>query len=462
MDFKEKNVLVYGSGISGIAASRLLLKMYANVYLYDESTTKDADALVQCVFKSNGKPLFEAGERGELKIILGEISNGIINDIDLVVMSPGVPLDIPQVELFKRRGIPLWGEVELAYEAGKGSILAITGTNGKTTTTAMLGEIMRSYHKETYVVGNIGIPYTGVALETTDESIIVAETSSFQLETIHNFKPKVSSILNITPDHLDRHHTMEAYIEAKEKIAENQNSEDICVLNYDNAITRDFGKRVKSQVVFFSKYEELGRGVYLADGSIIVNFKNREILCHVDELSILGEHNYENVMAAAAMSIAFGVPVDVVRKAVISFKGVAHRLEFVTKKNNVTYFNDSKATNPDSAIRGIQAMNRPTVLIGGGFDKNSEYHGWIEAFENKVKVLVLVGETKNKIAKTARALGFNHIIIEDSFDEAVKTSMEIARSGDAVLLSPACASWDMFENYEERGDRFKTLVLGED
>jgi len=462
MNLNGKNVLVYGTGLSGIAASRLLLKVGANVILYDECNNNSIDNLIEGVWTNNGTPLLESKRRGDLEVITGKLTEDIIGKIDLVVMSPGVPLDIPLVKAFKSSNIPIWGEVELAYETGKGSILAITGTNGKTTTTAMLGEIMKSYHTETYVVGNIGIPYTGVALETTKESIIVAETSSFQLETIHNFKPKISSILNITEDHLDRHHTMEAYIEAKEQIAKNQDDNDICVLNFDNDITRDFANRAKPQVIFFSKEEKLDKGVYLSEGNIYVALHEREILCHVDELSILGEHNHENVMAAAAMAIAFGVPIDVVRKAVIAFKGVAHRLEFVIEKNNVVYYNDSKATNPDSAIKGIQAMNRPTVLIGGGYDKNSDYHKWIESFDNKVKTLVVVGATKKEIAKTARAMGFNQVIMANSFDEAVITSMEIAKPGDAVLLSPACASWGMFENYEKRGDRFKSLVLGED
>ena len=461
MDLKGKNVLVYGTGLSGIAASRLLLKVFANVFLYDESNDKDVSTLEDFVYTSDGSSLFNIKARGNLKVVLGELAASLVKKIDLVVMSPGVPLDIPQVEQFKSNDIPIWGEVELAYETSKGSILAITGTNGKTTTTAMLGEIMKSYHKETYVVGNIGIPYTGVALETTEESIIVAETSSFQLETIHNFKPNVSSILNITEDHLDRHHTMEAYIEAKEKIAKNQDDKDICVLNYDNNITRDFAKRAKPQVIFFSKQEKLEKGIYLLEGNIVVALGQKEVLCHIDELSILGEHNYENVMAAATMAIAFGVPIDVVRKAIVAFKGVAHRLEFVVEKNNVIYFNDSKATNPDSAIKGVQAMNRPTVLIGGGYNKNSDYHQWIKSFDNKVKTLVVIGETKTEIAKTARNLGFNQVVMADGFDDAVKISMEIAQPGDAVLLSPACASWGMFENYEKRGDRFKTLVLGE-
>jgi len=455
MDFKGKNVLVYGTGLSGVAAGRLLGKLGACVFLYDENA-KSYDKLID-EFGDDVSLLDEFGNN--VDTYFGEFPIDLIKKLDLAVLSPGVPLDIPQVQHLVEGGVPLWGEVELAYRVGKGKILAITGTNGKTTTTALLGEIMKAYHPETYVVGNIGKPYTDIALETTDDSIIVAETSSFQLETIHQFKPYVSSILNITPDHLDRHKTMELYIAAKEKIAQNQDEDDYCILNYDNDNSRDFAPFVKANPIFFSRREKLEKGVYIGSGNIIVNLGKEEVCCSVSELNVLGEHNLENVLAAVAMAAVFGVPLSLIGEEIKRFKGVAHRIEFVLEKEGVVYYNDSKGTNPDAAIKGIQAMNRPTVLIAGGFDKEANYEEWIRSFEDKVKKLVLLGETKEKIAAQARRLGFDEIILADTFEEAVKRGIGETESGDALLLSPACASWGMFNNYEERGDRFKELVL---
>ena len=394
----------------------------------------------------------------DIEVVLGELNIEVMETLGLVVMSPGVPTDLPVVNQMRKMGIPIWGEMELAYTYGKGDVLAITGTNGKTTTTSLLGEIMKNYKESVYVVGNIGNPYTLVALDMEDTSVAVAEVSSFQLETIHAFCPRVSAILNVTPDHLNRHHTMEAYIEAKEKIAQNQTKEDTCVLNYEDEVTRKFGEDIECQVLYFSSQRKLDRGIYLDAGNIIYKGDTEVLICHVDELQLLGTHNYENVMAAAGMAIAYGVPIEIVRKTVKEFAGVAHRIEFVCEKNGVVYYNDSKGTNPDAAIKGIQAMNRRTLLIGGGYDKDSKYEEWIDAFDGKVKYLVLLGQTKEKIAKAARERGFENVIMTESLEEAVATCARLANPGEAVLLSPACASWGMFKNYEERGDMFKEFV----
>ena len=350
------------------------------------------------------------------------------------------------------------GEVELAYAFGKGDVLAITGTNGKTTTTSLLGEIMKNYQDDVYIVGNIGNPYTAVAGQMNENTITVAEMSSFQLESIVDFRPKVSAILNFTPDHLNRHHTMEAYVNAKKNIARNQGPQDYCILNYEDGLTREFGKKVKAQVLYFSSQRKLEKGIYLEDGNIIYRDGEEVSVCRVDELQLLGTHNYENVMAAVAMAYVYGVPMETIRKSIKEFKGVEHRIEYVTEKNGVAYYNDSKGTNPDAAIKGIQAMNRPTVLIGGGYDKDSAYTDWIESFDGKVKKLVLLGATKEKIAKDANACGFKDYLFADTFEEAVLTAAKIAMPGDAVLLSPACASWDMFPSYEVRGEKFKEIV----
>ena len=456
MELKGKKVLVFGSGISGEAAAVLLDREGADIVLYDGNEKLDADRIkseilekaVQC----GGHP------SGTVSVVLGEFPERMLDELDLTVMSPGVPTDLPVVEKMREMGIPVWGEIELAYVCGKGDVLAITGTNGKTTTTSLLGQIMKNYKESVFVVGNIGNPYTSVAMDTTGDSVIVAEMSSFQLETVHSFRPRVSAILNITPDHLNRHHTMEAYIAAKERIAENQTSEDYCVLNYEDDVLREFGEKVDAQVLYFSSRRKLNRGVWLEGDRIICNIDGETEICRTGDLQILGTHNYENVMAAVAMAYVYGVPAEVIRQVITSFKGVEHRIEFVAEKNGVAYYNDSKGTNPDAAIRGIRAMNRPTVLIGGGYDKDSSYEEWIEAFDGKVKKLVLIGATREKIAQTARRLGFTDVVLADSFEEAFEKCTEYAQPGDAVLLSPACASWGMFKNYEERGDKFKELV----
>lgn len=443
----NKKVLVFGSGISGIGASRLLEHEGKEVILYDGNASLDPEKIKE-----------QLGEGTKAEIILGELSDEVIDTLEMVVMSPGVPTDLPIVNKMRDKGLKISGEIELAYTYGKGDVLAITGTNGKTTTTALLGEIMKNYAESVFVVGNIGNPYTMEAMNMTEESIAVAEVSSFQLETIHEFRPRVSAILNITPDHLNRHHTMEAYIAAKEDVAKNQTAEDTCVLNYEDEVLRNFGETLQAKVLYFSSQRTLEKGIYLKDGNIVFNDGEEVILCHVNELQLLGTHNHENVMAASAMALAYGVPMDVVRKTIKEFKGVAHRIEFVCEKNGVAYYNDSKGTNPDAAIKGIQAMNRKTFLIGGGYDKNSEYEEWIEAFDGKVKKLVLLGQTKEKIAQAARNVGFEDIIMTESLEEAVKICAELAEPGDAVLLSPACASWGMFKNYEQRGDMFKEFV----
>lgn len=438
-------MLVFGSGISGEAAAGLLCDQGAQVILYDGNEKLDAGEIRKRV--PDG-----------VEIVLGAFPEEILGELSLTVMSPGVPTDLPVVEKMHSLSIPVWGEIELAYTYAGGDVLAITGTNGKTTTTTLLGEIMKRAAESVFVVGNIGTPYTGIAARTGEDSVIVAEMSSFQLETIHSFRPKVSAILNITPDHLNRHHTMEAYIAAKERIAENQTSEDWCVLNYEDEVLRAFGESIRPKVLYFSSRRKLNRGIYLDGDQIICNIDGEIPVCRTSELQILGTHNYENVMAAVAMAYVYGVPMDTIRETLKTFKGVEHRIEFVAEKNGVAYYNDSKGTNPDAAIRGIQAMNRPTVLIGGGYDKDSSYEEWIQAFDGKVKKLVLLGATREKIAETARRMGFTEIVMADSFEEAFAKCVEYACPGDAVLLSPACASWGMFKNYEERGDKFKELV----
>ena len=448
MELQGKKVLVFGSGKSGIGASDLLAKVGAFPVIYDGNAETDKDAVVH---KTDGTY--------PDTVYAGELPKEVQDSLDLVVLSPGVPTDLPLVKSFYEQGLPVWGEVELAYRVGDGEVLAITGTNGKTTTTALLGKIMQDARESVFVVGNIGTPYTSKALEMKPNSITVAEISSFQLETIDEFAPKVSAILNITEDHLNRHHTMEEYIRVKELITENQGTEDVCVLNYEDEVLREFGKHLTPRVVYFSSGRKLDEGIYLDGNKIILKDGEKEIeVVKTEDLKLLGKHNFENVMAAVAMAYYDGVSLDSIRKSICEFTAVAHRIEYVTEKKGVVYYNDSKGTNPDAAIKGIQAMNRPTLLIGGGYDKQSGYDEWIEAFDGKVRYLVLIGQTKEKIKEAAEKHGFHDIILCEDLKEAVKVCEEKAQPGDAVLLSPACASWGQFDNYEQRGDMFKEYV----
>ncbi len=445
---KKQRVLVFGTGMSGISAAKFMQALGASVILYDENPKLKIE-------KIRGKL---SDNEENIEICNQKLSEEELGELDLVILSPGVPLDLPMVAKMKELGIEVIGEIEMAYRYAKGDVLAITGTNGKTTTTALLGAIMKAYRSETYVVGNIGKPFADVVLHASEKAIYVLEASSFQLETIHTFAPKVSAVLNVTPDHLNRHHTMEAYIEAKERIAMNQTDTGYCVLNYEDDVVRKMAEKTKATVMYFSSQRALDRGMYLEQGNIVYHYGEKQILCHIDELQVLGTHNHENVMAAATMALAYGVPIDVVREVVCSFSGVEHRIEFVREVNGVTYYNDSKGTNPDAAIKAIQAMNRPTILIGGGYDKASSYEEWIMAFDGKVKQFVLTGQTRFKIQDAAKQCGFEDTILVEDFEDAVNTCVRLAQEGDSVLLSPACASWGTFRNYEERGDKFKELI----
>lgn len=448
MELENKVVLVVGTGISGIAATELLKKAKANVILFDSNTELDVLEVKRRI-----------GDVERVNIVTGELTDEIITTLDLMIISPGVPTDLPIVNKIRNTGIPIWGEIELAYQFEKGHVAAITGTNGKTTTTALTGAIMKTYFEHVFVVGNIGIPYTNVVAQTTKDSVTVAEMSSFQLETIEQFRPNVSAILNITPDHLNRHHTMEKYIEAKVNITKNQTPSDTCVLNYEDEILREVGKKVNTKVIYFSSERDLEEGIYLKGEEIYSRFDGKETkLCNVHELKLIGKHNYENVMAGIAIAMSMGVPMEYIHKAICSFEAVEHRIEYVATKRGVKYYNDSKGTNPDAAIKGIQSMTTPTMLIGGGYDKDSDYKEWIRAFDGKVKKLVLIGQTKEKIANAAKECGFTDCVFADSLEEAVAICTKEAKPGEAVLLSPACASWGMFKNYEQRGTNFKELV----
>lgn len=454
MDLLNAKVLVVGTGMSGIGAVQLLRSQNVETYLYDENKELSVDKIKEKLCEYDNVPVF-----------LGEIPKEIEVKLNLLILSPGVPTDIPFVNAFREKNIPIWGEIELAYAFEKGKVIAITGTNGKTTTTSLVGEMVRDYFGNAFVVGNIGFPYTGNVLQTKPDTYTVAEISSFQLETIESFKPVVSAILNITPDHLNRHHTMENYIAVKEAIASNQTKDEVCVLNYENEYTREFGKTCNASVLYFSSERILEKGFYLVNEDIYFAHAaenaheiKQERIMNIYDMSLVGVCNIENVMAALAIGYSIGISFESMLKTIKNFKAVEHRIEYVATKKGVKYYNDSKGTNPDAAIQGIKAMNSPTILIGGGYDKHNEYDEWIDAFQGKVKKLILIGQTREKIAECARKHGFNDIIFAESLEEVMGIAEKLAEPGDCVLLSPACASWGMFPNYEVRGKMFKEFV----
>ena len=448
MDLTEKKILIAGAGVSGIGAAQLLGRAGLSATIYDGNVDLDKESIRSKV-----------PENMELDFVLGEVKPELADRFDLLVMSPGIPTDKPIARIFYEKEKPVWGEIELAYYFGKGRIAAITGTNGKTTTTALVGKILEEYYPSVFVVGNIGIPYTSVALDTREDSVIAAEISSFQLETIIDFKPAVSAVLNLTPDHLDRHGSMEVYGETKLSISKNQTKEDVIILNYDDPITRNMAERTPARPVMFSRKEELKEGILLKDGTFVIREGNQDIpVCSLEEIRLLGGHNHENILAAIGICYYMGVPVEAIRKGVMSFTAVEHRIEYVDTVDGVDYYNDSKGTNPDAAIKAIQAMVKPTILLGGGYDKKSSYEEWIGSFGDKVKCLIVMGATADAIADTAARMDFSPVVHAQSFEEAMDYAREYAKPGYAVLLSPACASWGMFKNYEERGRRFKEIV----
>lgn len=443
----NRKFLIVGAGRSGICCAKMLTETGDDFVIYDGNINLDKKATEEKIGRSG------------ITFILDEITEKDFDGIDVCAVSPGVPYNSPVLTMAREKGIPLWSEIELAYLYDKGDIIAITGTNGKTTTTSLVYEIVKAHNENTLLVGNIEIPYTGLALSSVEGGATVAEISSFQLETMVTFRPKVSAVLNITPDHLDRHGSMENYIEMKKSIAKNQTAEDFCVLNYDDEILREFGKALTCKALFFSAKEELSDGLFYKDGTVYkaVGGTVTPYLTQSDT-NLVGVHNFENIMAAILMTEAFGVPEETIKKAIRAFRAVEHRIEFVAEKKGVKYYNDSKGTNTDAAIKAIDAMPSKTVLIGGGYDKHSDFTEWVSRFPGKVRKLILIGQTREQIADTCEKIGFKDYVFAESLPEAVAIAAKEAKEGDCCLLSPACASWGMFKSYQQRGNMFKDEV----
>ena len=435
-------------GISGKGVAALLKEHNADLILFDSNENLDKEAL-----------LSELGLNGKAKVVTGKMTEEVLEGVDILALSPGVSINAPDIVLAKEKGVTVLGEIEIAFEIAKGRMAAITGTNGKTTTTALTGEIMKAAFPEVFVVGNIGKSFASVADETTDNSVIVAEISSFQLESILEFHPEVTAVLNLTPDHLDRHGSFENYAAVKMLIAENQSSDEVCVINYDDEYLRELAQSITPKKLYFSRVEELEEGIFLKGDMICYRDKDglKEII-NKNDMNLMGGHNIENVMAACGISIAMGVPIPTIASVVRTFKAVEHRIEFVEKKNGVSYYNDSKGTNTDAAAKAVSAMVAPTILIAGGYDKGADFTDWIKGFDGKVRDMILIGQTAEKIKETALCCGFTNLHMCEDLKEAVALAAEMANEGDAVLLSPACASWGQFKNYEERGRLFKECV----
>ena len=447
-NIRNKNVLVIGLGRSGKAAVQAALKLGAKVYVQDSMRAEEVDPQLLAFLEGRDVTCYFGQNPEDMSIF------------DMLILSPGVSPELDFIREAKDKGAEIIGELEIAYRIGHGNYIAITGTNGKTTTTTLVGEIFEKAKKKTYVVGNIGVAVISKALSAEEDSWLITETSSFQLETTKYFKPVVSAILNLTPDHMDRHKTMENYGKAKAKIFENQDESQHLVINYDDKACFALAENCKAKVVPFSRTQTLDFGAFVEDGRIVVRDENGRTIpfCRADELIIPGSHNLENALAAAAVAYFAGIDPEVITQGLKEFQGVEHRIEYCGQIDGVRFVNDSKGTNPDASIKAVEAMEGGIVLIAGGYDKGSSYEELIKAFNGKVKHMVLLGKTATKIKETAEKLGFTNSIIVKDMEECVKEGFRLAEPGDTVLLSPACASWDMYTSFEQRGEHFKNCV----
>ncbi|MBE7091993.1 MAG: UDP-N-acetylmuramoyl-L-alanine--D-glutamate ligase [Clostridiales bacterium] len=444
---ENKTVLIIGMARSGIQAAPVLKSLGYNVILNDLKKYEELEG-IECLNKN------------DYEFRLGEKPDELVDKADLIVVSPSVPLSLPYAEKAKAQGKEVIAEIEQAFRLCAGTTVAITGTNGKTTTTTLTGEIFKAANKGCYVVGNIGEPYIAHSLEAKKEDFMVCEISSYQLEGIKDYHPKTAALLNITEDHMIRHKTMENYINAKLRVFENQTKDDFSILNYDDETVRNLKNRVQGKPVFFSRKTVLEEGAYVENGNIVFNYNGKkETIIAVSDIMIKGQHNLENALAAVLLTMLAGVDKESVKKALETFTGVEHRIETVRTVDGVTYINDSKGTNPDSTIKAIETMTKPTVLILGGYDKGGSFDSLFEAFTDNIKHTVFIGVTRNMLEETAKKYNWqNYTNVSGSFEDGIIQAKKMAKEGYNVLLSPACASFDMFKDFEQRGEVFKQIV----
>lgn len=449
MELSGRKSLVLGAGRSGVASAKFLAERGAVVALHDRKPVEEWSDAARSL-----KETLKVGLMG------GEIPSWLLDQIDLVVISPGVPTNTIPARYVDRKDGEVIGEVELAYRFMKGRIVGITGSNGKTTTTTLIGEILRNAGIVTQVGGNIGTPLLDLAMSSTDDTWTVAELSSFQLETIKDFRANVAICLNVTPNHLDRYESFTDYAAAKHRIFMNQTADDLAVLNADDEITASWAKGLKAHVSMFSIRRELDEGLFLRGRDLVSRSNGKErVLTNRDDIFLRGLHNVENVLASLAAGLACGASPESMRETIASFKGVEHRIEFVSEIDGVKFYNDSKATSVDATLKALEALSEDdgkVVLILGGRGKNAPYAPLIPLIEKSVRALVLIGEDADNIASQLN--GTTEIIRADSMEEAVRSGLNEAKAGDSVLLAPACASFDMFKSFEHRGDVFKASV----
>ncbi|MBO8168066.1 MAG: UDP-N-acetylmuramoyl-L-alanine--D-glutamate ligase [Thermoanaerobacteraceae bacterium] len=445
MNWQEQRVLVVGMARSGVAAALELAERGAVVTACD---LKREAELTEAVAR-----LRTAGVR----VHAGGYPR-VAGNFDLVIPSPGVPATTEPLREAVAHGIPVWSELEVAYRFSRGKVVAVTGTNGKTTTTALIGRMFSDAGLPVVVAGNIGVPLISEVKKTTPQHTLVVEVSSFQLEWVHKFQPRVAVILNITPDHLDRHGTIENYTAAKAKIFQQQTSLDYTVLNYDDERVKKLAAATPGQVIFFSRQHKLEAGVFVRDGVITIKQEQELPVVAAKEVAIKGGHNLENALAATAAGWTMGLSPEEIRQTLKTFPGVEHRLEHVRTLDGVKYINDSKGTNPDASIKALEAYPNPVILIAGGKNKGSDFGEFAKMVKQKAREVILLGEAAGELDAALQKEQFTNIHHVDNYREAVSLARKLARPGDIVLLSPACASWDMFNSYEERGELFKQLV----
>ena len=444
-----KSVIVYGAGVSGRGAAEVLAKHGQQVFLYNDTECKIEDGLAQALAAHGGG------------LVCGNFAKLLGSNAGLLVLSPGVACDNENVLLAERSGVEVISEVELAYRNYGGHIAAITGTNGKTTTTSIVGEMFKKLPVPSAVGGNIGLALSKEVEPLTNDAWLAAELSSFQLEKVQSFAPDIAVVLNLTPDHLERHYTMEAYGAAKKNIFAKQSAGQVTVLNYDDEEVRSWAKESKGQICFFSRNFPLEQGVFIQDNNFVIKWKDTEaIVCGVDDVHLFGGHNEENILAAIACGFFAGVAIEDMAEVLRNFKAVEHRLEYVTTIKGVKYYNDSKATNTDSAVKALQAFkNGHVILLAGGYDKMTELEPMMQVVKEKTDLLILLGNAKERFNEAALACGVENIQIASSFEDAVERAYAVAKEPQVVVLAPACSSYDMFKNYPERGRRFKELVM---
>ncbi|KAF1682860.1 UDP-N-acetylmuramoyl-L-alanine--D-glutamate ligase [Veillonella sp. R32] len=447
MEYKGKRILVLGAGRSGIGAAHVLGLLGAKVVLNDYKTVNLTAAEQQLLAE------------GKVTVITGRQDIDLLTDVDRIVVSPGIALTIPILVEAKQRGLDIVGEVEVAYDISKAPILGVTGTNGKTTTTTLLAEVMAQTGKPIKVGGNIGSSLSEAAYEISRDGYLVAELSSYQLETVKTFQPLGAIVLNITPDHLQRHKTMAAYQAAKENIFAHQQASDRTVLNLDDESVASMKKRVPGKVLCISQDHSVTDGAYFENGQCYaVRGGVAEFVINTAEIHLPGRHNIENILAVIALAYDLGVTAEQIHAVIAQFKGVEHRLEPVAEIAGAMYFNDSKATNTDSAIKAIEAFTAPIILLAGGHDKLTDLTEFMALVKTRVRDLILMGEAAQRFAEAAKAAGVTNIYQVRSMAEAVAKGYELAKAGDVVLLSPACSSFDWYHCFEERGDDFKNEV----